>query len=113
MAQATEVYICREGQALKEGKLEYSDSIYGREDAEDDAKYRCRSDNSIQKIAYYSLNVSGDFRHFFTYHNPDFKPTGKGAKKTPGKPPARKKKKKPKKKKTSFFARLFSVFSRS
>jgi len=107
MAQATEIYVCREGQALKEGKLEYTDSIDGRADAEDDAKYRCRTDNSIEKIAYYSLNDSGDFRNFFTYRNPDFQPSANGPKKPDGKMPPRKKRRPKKKIKKSFFARLF------
>ncbi|MEO5336600.1 MAG: hypothetical protein H7841_06885 [Magnetospirillum sp. WYHS-4] len=68
---ATEIYICRPGQSLKEGKLEYSDSIADKDAAEADAKARCRRDKTIQKVAYYALGDSGTFRCFYTFANPE------------------------------------------
>ena len=64
MAETTEVYICGEGQAIKEGNLEYSDSIYEKADAKGNAEYRCIRDSSIFKIAYYRVNTEGEFRLF-------------------------------------------------
>lgn len=72
MAEVTEIYVCLEGQSLKEGKVEYSDSIEVREDAEADARRRCRGVTVIQKVAYYRINEEGDFRVFYAYTNPDF-----------------------------------------
>ena len=71
---ATEIYSCKEGQALKEGKLDYSDSIDTREEAEPDAKRRCQKDPSIKKVAYYRVDASGAFRVFYSYTNPHCKP---------------------------------------
>jgi len=79
MSGATEIYICREGQALKDGKVEYSQNISDKYAAEDDAKRRCRTNPQIQKIAYYQVNDQGDFRIFFSYTNPDLKPGAKKA----------------------------------
>lgn len=88
---ATEVYSCREGQELKQGKLDYSD-IEDRESAEADAKRRCKLDPAIKKVAYYKVAADGDFRLFFSYTNPHCKPPPKarpaGAAAVPRKPPA-------------------------
>ncbi len=70
MADMTEIYICRKGQSLKEGKLELSDYIAGRADAEDDARLRCQRDQRIAKVSYYAVNESGRYRNFYTYKNP-------------------------------------------
>ena len=70
----TEIYICREGQELKQGKLEYSHDIDDRESAEADAKRRCKLDRSIKKVAYYKVAADGEFRMFSSYTNPDCKP---------------------------------------
>lgn len=108
---AVEIYICKPGQALKEGRVEYSDSIYDRNDAEDDAKARCRRDATIAKVAYYKLSDSGDFRCFYTFTNPDVregpakKPRAGQAART--RKPA-KRKKKPKKK--TLMQKIVGVF---
>ena len=70
----TEIYICKDGQEIKQGKLVYSDDVVDREGADEDARRRCRSDPTIKKIAYYKVAPSGDFRVFFSYTNPDCKP---------------------------------------
>lgn len=71
MSEVTEVYSCREGQELKQGKLDYVHDITTREQAEADARARCQRDPSIRKVAYYSVGASGKFRNFFTYTNPN------------------------------------------
>lgn len=70
----TEIYSCKDGQALKQGKLDYSSDIDTREQAEIDAKRRCQRDPTLKKVAYYKVSDSGDFRVFFSYTNPHCKP---------------------------------------
>ncbi|HYD29406.1 MAG TPA: hypothetical protein VEB64_00900 [Azospirillaceae bacterium] len=70
MSGSTEVYVCYEGQKLKEGKLEYS-GVSGKEEAQEDAERRVARDPKIHKIAYYSVDPSGRFRNFYTYTNPN------------------------------------------
>jgi hypothetical protein len=69
MSDSTEIYICQPGQGLKEGKLEYSNRVHNREEAECDAEQRCRLDPSIDRIAYYSVDEAGKFRNFYTHKN--------------------------------------------
>lgn len=73
---STEIYSCREGQELKQGKLDYSD-IEDRETAEIDAKRRCKLDPTIKKVAYYKVAADGEFRMFFSYTNPNCRPAPK------------------------------------
>lgn len=101
---STEVYICKPGQALKEGKVVYAD-VDNRAEAEADAKARCSDDPTIAKIAYYTVSEDGDFRCIYTHQ-------GTAAEAAPAKKKAstvkRKKipaKKKPEKK--GFLQRLF------
>lgn len=96
---STEVYICKAGQSLKQGKVEYAD-IDNRQEAEADAKRRCGADPSIAKIAYYTIKDDGDFRCIYTHQG---EAAAAPAADTT-KPKA--KKKKPVKKK-SFLQRLF------
>ena len=70
----TEVYSCKDGQALKEGKLDYAPHITTREEAEPDAKRRCQRDATIKKVAYYKVTPDGKFRMFYSYTNPTCKP---------------------------------------
>ncbi|MDO8608781.1 MAG: hypothetical protein Q7R40_19790 [Phaeospirillum sp.] len=92
----TEIYICKDDQELKQGKLVYSSEIDDREGAEDDARRRCQGDPTIKKIAYYKVASDGDFRVFFSYTNPHCKPAPKSqAGTTPPKKPTVAKKKKP------------------
>jgi hypothetical protein len=67
---ATEVYSCRPGQKLKEGRLDYSD-IDTREQAEVDAKRRIQLDPGLEKIAYYAVTEDGRFRVIYSYTNPN------------------------------------------
>jgi len=70
MPGATEIYICKPGQAIKEGKVEYS-SIETRAEAEADAARRVRSDPTIAKIAYYAVKEDGGFRTLYSFDNPN------------------------------------------
>lgn len=72
----TEIYICKDGQALKEGRLEYSSDIETKDSAEADAKRRCQRDPTVKKIAYYKVAPDGEFRVFYSYTNPNCKPAG-------------------------------------
>lgn len=69
----TEIYSCKEGQALKEGKLDYSSDIETKDAAEEDAKRRCQRDPTIKKVAYYKVAPDGEFRVFYSYTNPNCK----------------------------------------
>ena len=69
MRGATEIYICQPGQAIKEGKVEYS-SIASRGEAEVDAIRRVREDPSIAKLAYYAVSEDGGFKSLYSYDNP-------------------------------------------
>lgn len=107
MPDTTEIYICKNGQALKEGKLVISGDIGGRRDAEDDATMRCQIDPTIDRIAYYAVAEDGAFRNFYTYTNP----AATGRTKTQAKAAASRRASPVKKAaKKSWFRRLMSVF---
>ena len=72
----TEIYSCKDGQSLKEGKLDYDASITTKEQAQSDALRRCQRDSSLKKIAYYKVSPDGEFRVFYSYANPNCKPAG-------------------------------------
>jgi hypothetical protein len=78
-AMTTEIYSCKDGQSLKEGKLDYDSGITSKEQAQSDALRRCARDPSLRKIAYYKVSPDGEFRVFFSYTNPNCKPAGNGA----------------------------------
>ena len=69
MSGATEIYICKPGQAIKEGKVEYS-SLETRGEAEADAARRVRNDPTIAKIFYYAVKEDGGFRTLYSFDNP-------------------------------------------
>ncbi len=71
MSGITEIYICKDGQGLTDGKLEVSTMVDTKADAEADAKQRCKIDPSVAKIAYYAMADDGGHRNFFTYRNPN------------------------------------------
>ena len=84
--------MCKEGQALKEGRLEMNHDISHRDDAQSDALRRCGIDKSIHRVAYYAMSESGDFRLIFTYTNPHPVSAGSKPRKAAAPPPRRKKK---------------------
>ena len=71
MGDTTEIYLCRVGQSLKQGQVEYSDSVTNKAEAEADAIQRCKWNKKLAKIAYYAVNTEGDFRIILTYNNPN------------------------------------------
>lgn len=66
----TEIYSCKAGQKLKEGRLDLSHDIDSKEQAEADARRRCQLDPSLGKVAYYQVREDGSFRLFYSYTNP-------------------------------------------
>jgi hypothetical protein len=75
MSGTTEIYICYPGQAIKEGKCEYS-NIQSRMEADGDAARRFADDPKIAKIAYYKVNDDGDFKILCTKENANVKKSG-------------------------------------
>ena len=69
MSGTTEIYICKPGQAIREGKVEYS-SIETRGEAEADAARRVGKDPTIANITYYAVKEDGDFRSLYRFDNP-------------------------------------------
>ena len=107
MSNAVEIYICKKGQALKEGKVEYSQAIYDKYGAEDDAKARIQRSPSIHKIAYYKINDEGDFRIFYSFTNKDLNELPSESDEQTKKP----KRKKPQKR--SFWQKLLGTGSKN
>jgi len=66
---ATEVYSCRDGQEIKQGKLEYCE-IDNRSAAEADAKRRCAQDTALKRVVYYRVAPDGAFKLLFSYTTP-------------------------------------------
>jgi hypothetical protein len=95
----TEIYSCKDGQTLKQGKLDYDSGIQTKEQAASDALRRCARDPTLRKIAYYKVSPDGEFRVFYSYTNPNVKPAGS----LENKPKPAKKKPPPKK---GFWAKL-------
>jgi len=106
MSGITEIYLCKAGQALKEGRVEYSETITSRPAAEVDAAARCARDNTLAKVAYYSVSDDGNFRAIYTHNNPNAIGLGKAA--APRRVQLKKKKEPPK---VSFWRRLFGIKS--
>ncbi len=71
MPSVTEIYVCKPGQDLKKGELFTSGSINDRADAENDARDRCRDDDSIAKIGYYAMTEDGNFKTLLIFENPN------------------------------------------
>ena len=65
----TEIYLCKDGQSLREGSLELSQTITNKYEAERDAHERCAQNSWIKRIAYYSVQDSGEFKLFYSYTN--------------------------------------------
>lgn len=86
MSDLTEIYICKAGQALKEGKVVYSDEITSKRQAIPDAEDRCRRDSKIAKIAYYAVNEEGDFRCIYMHTVKEVQEESKATEPKPRKP---------------------------
>jgi hypothetical protein len=105
VSDVTEIYSARGDQSIRDGALDYSDTITTKCDAEADAEARCKRDRTIRKVAYYIVRDDGTFKTLFAYDNPD--PVNLSAGRLPGRkpdplprmagrPPTPKSKKKPK-----------------
>lgn len=105
----TEIYSCKEGQSLKQGKLDYDASITSKEQAQSDALRRCQRDPSLKKIAYYKVSTDGEFRVFYSYTNPKCKPAGAATGGREAAPKSRPVAKKPPPK-LGFFGKLKKAF---
>jgi len=103
MSEAVEIYICKKGQALKDGKVEYSQSIHDKHGAEQNAQARVKRNASIHRIAYYKVNAEGDFRIFYSFTNPALDAPTKTDEDTKKKP------KKKKRVKKTFWQTLFGL----
>jgi len=86
MSGATEIYLCRPGQNLKEGRVEYSNEIDTKEQAHADALQRCQWDKRLAKVAYYAVSENGDFKVILTYNNPHIESKAEKPKKVKKKP---------------------------
>lgn len=64
-----EIYICKPGQQLKEGRMEMNYEITTKGEAISDAERRIASSPGIAKIAYYKLSDDGSFRALYTHVN--------------------------------------------
>ncbi|SEH43759.1 hypothetical protein [Magnetospirillum fulvum] len=83
----TEIYSCKDGQDLREGRLDYSTDIVDREGADADARRRCQADPTLRKVAYYAVREDGGFRLIHAYSNPNWKPAGKPPRRASPPPP--------------------------
>jgi hypothetical protein len=105
----TEIYSCKDGQSLKQGKLDYDASITSKDEAASDALRRCQRDPTLKKIAYYKVSPDGEFRVFYSYTNPNCKPAAASGGGAGGKPKPRPVAKKPPPK-LGFFGKLKKAF---
>jgi hypothetical protein len=107
----TEIYSCRPGQKLKEGRLDYSSDITCKEEAEVDALRRVKLDPGLAKVAYYQVTEDGRFRVIHSYTNPNpsaAKPARAGMGTGPRRPTAAKPVPKPK----TFLQKIGAIFRR-
>ncbi|MBT4748351.1 MAG: hypothetical protein HOO19_03415 [Rhodospirillaceae bacterium] len=70
MPDVVEIYMCKAGEKLEDGKLAVSNDIYDKEAAKTDAIKRCKISPSLARIAYYAINDNGDFKPYYSYNNP-------------------------------------------
>ena len=70
MTEITEIYSVRGDQEIRQGKLDYSETIDHRDAAEPDALRRCAADPTIRKVVYYRVRDDGTFRTLYAYDNP-------------------------------------------
>ena len=71
MPDVVEIYLCKSGQKLEEGRLIVSNDIVDKEAAKADAENRCKISPSLARIAYYAISANGDFKPYFSYANPN------------------------------------------
>jgi len=103
MPDVVEIYLCKAGQKLEEGRLIVSNDIADKDAAKADAENRCKISPSLARIAYYAISSSGDFKPYYSYSNPNVQNEMPKAK-PQLKPKKRKRNKKPVK--LGFWAKL-------
>ncbi|MBT3991760.1 MAG: hypothetical protein HON14_13250 [Rhodospirillaceae bacterium] len=103
MPDVVEIYLCKAGQKLEDGRMIMSNDIIDKEAAKADAVNRVKISPSLARIAYYAISSNGDFKPYYSYTNPN---VDNAVPKT--KPPPKLKKHKRKKKvaKKGFWAKL-------
>jgi hypothetical protein len=67
---ATEVYSCRDGQEIKQGRLDFAE-IENRSAAEADARRRCAQDPTLKRVVYYRIDSGGGSKLLLSYENPN------------------------------------------
>lgn len=70
MPSGTEIYVCKPGQKLEQGRMEFVPETMDRGRAEADARERFERDDGIAKIGYYAVNDDGDFKPIYTAESP-------------------------------------------
>ncbi|MFT5486977.1 MAG: hypothetical protein ACI9JL_001311 [Paracoccaceae bacterium] len=71
MSDVVEIYSARGDQSIRDGALDYSNTITTKGQAEADAVARCQRDRTVRKIAYYIVRDDGSFKTLFAYDNPE------------------------------------------
>jgi hypothetical protein len=97
MPDIVEIYLCKAGQKLEEGRLVMSNDITDKDAAKSDAEARCKISPSLARIAYYAISSNGDFKPYFSYTNPNVQNTMAKLQQA-SEPKKRKRRKKPVKK---------------
>lgn len=107
MPDVVEIYMCKAGEKLEDGKLAVSHDIYDKEAAKTDAIKRCQISPSLARIAYYAINDNGDFKPYYSYANPKVEEP-----KQAGNEGLRKKRRKKNAKKKTFWQKLVASVGR-
>lgn len=71
MSDVVEIYSARGDQSIRDGALDYSNTITTKGQAQADAVARCQRDRTVRKIAYYIVRDDGSFKTLFSYENPE------------------------------------------
>lgn len=105
MSDVVEIYSARGDQSIRDGAMDYSNTITTKGQAKADAVDRCSRDRTVRKVAYYIVRDDGSFKTLFAYDNPEpvslvsdraRRQMADPALRMKGKPPAPKSKKRPK-----------------
>lgn len=71
MPDVVEIYLCKAGQKLEDGRLVMSNDISDKEAAKADALSRSKISPSLARIVYYAISSNGDFKPYYSYTNPN------------------------------------------
>jgi hypothetical protein len=70
MSSGTEIYVCKPGQKLEQGRMEFVPETMDRARAEADARERFARDDHVAKVGYYAINDEGDSKPIYTAESP-------------------------------------------